>query len=400
MKIRVCDDVAEIADEWVAAIRAAAPEGYDVNRMVDAKTDISKLLDRKIAVERQQAPLPAATAFDDIDVLVVDYDLLHLDEEGGRTTGEGVARLARTFSTCGLVIVMNQFKGAQFDLGMRGHLESYADLNVDATLIGSPPLWQSNAAVPGELNPTFWTPAADLLVAARGLSQRIEKAGLEAAAMSLVGLDAVALGTLSDTAFGFLSVGAQTAEELATLSIRNFLLRWLEDEAVDFLLVSAPNILLNFAAFRLAKWLERAVLRPMDVLVDSAHLVERLPFLLDPAKAAPDDAAAWNAAAASPSEWLRWALVEPYVNRCASETLGKIVFDWYRMTGDAEIDRLQDDYLVGEHVRYFLAEDTSRFVGKEAVTRFRADFHNFGDRRAVERLADISYGPLRRIRFG
>ena len=57
--------------------------------------------------------------FDGANVLILDYDLYHVDEENTRYTGEGVAHLARVHSECGLIVVLNQFMEAQFDLSLR-----------------------------------------------------------------------------------------------------------------------------------------------------------------------------------------------------------------------------------------------------------------------------------------
>jgi hypothetical protein len=400
MRVRVCDDDVAMANGWVTAIKNIT-DGYDVDRMASAKEEVSNLLSRKIAAEREQDPTAVPCGFDDIDILAIDYDLLHLDKAGGRTTGEGVARLARTFTSCGVIVVMNQFKGPQFDLGMRGHLDSYADLNIDANLLGRPALWHDLEPAVGQFEPTTWTPLPSLLAAVRALAADLEKAGLEAAIMDLLGLPEPALAELSDTAFGFVDSTAETTDQLAKVTVRGFLSQALRDEVlVKALEAHSPKTLFSFAAFRLAKWLERAVLRPMDVLVDSLHLVDRLPFLIDPAKIDVGNPDSWHKAAADPTKFLRWEILAKYRNDTASTYLGRTVFDWYRLVGDDQIDQLQDAYIAADAVRFFLAEDTSRFVAREAVTRFRADFHNFGDRRAVERLTDITYGPMRRVRFG
>lgn len=400
MRVRVCDDVEAIADGWVAAVQAVT-EGYDVARMASAKEEVSNLLRRKLAAEKGEDLMALPCGFDEVDVLAVDYDLLHLDETGGRTTGEGVARLARAFSKCGVIVVMNQFKGPQFDLGMRGHLDSYADVNIDATLIGSAALWRDVKPTEGQFDPTIWTPLPKLLDVARGLSAALEEAGFEAKIMNLVGLPEAALAELSDTAFGFVDLKAETAEQLANVTVRDFLQRSLGEHApLDTLQAHAPKVLFDLAAFRIAKWIDRAVLRPMDVLVDCSHLVDRLPFMMDPDKVDVADPQCWVAAAADPQNALRWHILEKYFNNVASAALGRTVIDWYRLAGDNEIDKLQDEYLATEPVRFFLAEDTSRFVEKDGLIRFRADFHNFGDRRAIERLSNISYGPMRRVTFG
>jgi hypothetical protein len=53
---------------------------------------------------------------------------------------------------------MNQFKGPQFDLGMRGHRDSFADVNIDANLVGRASLWEDLTPQDGQFDPTTWTP--------------------------------------------------------------------------------------------------------------------------------------------------------------------------------------------------------------------------------------------------
>ena len=217
MQIRVCDDDAEMAEEWVDDIRKVVPDTFDVDVMQEAGAEIAKLLNRKSRVEEGNAPVEQPTQFDGLGILVVDYDLIHLDDTGGRTTGEGIARLARSYAKCGAIVVMNQFKGPQFDLGMRGHLDSFADINIDAELIGSAPLWQSRLP-DGSFDPTTWTPLPELMAAARTLSGKLTEGGFGAPPMPHLGLDENAIAELSDTAFGFLSQTAQTAQDLAAVT--------------------------------------------------------------------------------------------------------------------------------------------------------------------------------------
>lgn len=209
MRVRVCDDVEAMAEEWVGAIKAVVPAEFDVSRMQDAKAQVSNLLSRKLAVERGEDPSATATEFDGVDILVVDYDLLHLDETGSRTTGEGVARLARSLSTCGAIVVMNQFRGPQFDLGMRGHLESYADLNIDAQLVGQRALWAELVPAAEQFDPSTWTPLPVLLAAVRHVRAKLVDASLDAPILPVFGLDQESITELSDTAFGFLRAASR-----------------------------------------------------------------------------------------------------------------------------------------------------------------------------------------------
>ena len=400
MRIYVCDDNEDMANEWVDGINTAAPDTFDIYKIKDAKKEISKLLARKIAVENRNEPSNIESEFDAIDILVVDYDLVHLDDDGERTTGEGIARLARSYSQCGAIVVMNQFKGPQFDLGMRGHLDSFADVNLDAGLIDIPALWQFVSAK-REFNPTTWTPLPVRFKAGRWLSQKLKRAGLDAAIAPLLGLNKDALERLSDTAFGFLSTKAESSSELADVTVRDFLERSLGPDQVEHWVACAEEYLYGFAAFRLIKWLDRAVLRPLEVLIDAAHLIDRLPFLIDD-KIDLSDPENWAKAVSKPIELLHWNELKPFHNEKATMVLGKDVFDWFRMVDDERIEELQDEYLELENrpARFHLAEDTSRFVERDKLTSYRADFHNFGDRRAIEEIPGVTYGPLRRIRFG
>lgn len=399
MKIRVCDDSEELSAICVEKIRAVVP-GAEVKRMDNAIAEVSKLLKRKTAAELDQDPPGGSTEFDEVDVLVIDFDLLHLDHDGSRTTGEGVARLARGYSDCGVVVVMNQFKVADFDLGMRGHLESHADLNISADRVGERALWEELQPQEGTFDPTTWTPMPTLLAAAKKLAADFRDGTMAAPIMPLLGLTAEALGEISDTAFGFLSQNAEMVEDLTALTVKDFLKEKFDEKALANLERHSPHYLFRFAAFRLIKWMERAVLRPMNVLIDTAHLIDRMPFIIAD-EGAMRDAAHWVAAAADPRRLLRWELLEKYHNAVASEVIGRDVFDWHRMIGDEAFDTLQDEFIEKGAERFYLAEDTSRFVTADRLVRFRADFHNFGDRRAIENLEHlVSYGPKRRLQFG
>ena len=397
MKIVVCDDATEMTDEWVASISDLKLDEAEVIPMAQAQTEVSRLVNRKIAVKKGKDPNTVESSFDSIDVLVIDYDLVLLSHDGNRTTGEGIARLARTYSRCGAIVVMNQFKGPQFDLGMRGHLESFADVNIHAGLVNHQSLWVQQEPATRVFNPTIWTPMIDRLCSARDLAMKLDEAGLDAPVMALLGLSNDALTELSDSAYGFISLNTETSAQLAGVTVREFIARSLDKEIVKSLEESSANPLSSFASFRLAKWLDRAVLRPMDVLIDTAHLIDRFPFLL---AGDASDPTICNAASMSPREKLKWEEISNFHNEAASSVLGRFVFDWYRMESDAALAEMQDQFIKTCEDRLHLAEDTTCFVTNDALTRFRADFHNFGDHRAIEYLDDITYGPLRRLKFG
>ena len=151
--------------------------------------------------------------------------------------------------------MMNQFKGPQFDLGMRGHLDSFADVNLDADLINSPALWRIVPAT-ANFNPTTWRPLPTILNAGRQLSKQLEEDGLDTLITSNLGLNEDAIAHLSDTAIRFSGYECKDHFRLGCrlppicslsallVPIRSHI--WLKTHI---------NSCMTFAAYRLMKWL-------------------------------------------------------------------------------------------------------------------------------------------------
>ena len=145
--VLVCDDDPELATEWVDKIQNVAGEDYQVSPAPSNNTvceAVKEMLQRRVAARDKKKRRPSDCIFDNVDILIVDYDLLHIDENNVRLTGEGIARLARSFSNCAVVVIFNQFPEAQFDLSLRGHLSSHADLNIEVELLNNTGLWHNS----------------------------------------------------------------------------------------------------------------------------------------------------------------------------------------------------------------------------------------------------------------
>jgi hypothetical protein len=104
-RVLVCDDEPKVATEWLAEIEQALPAGaYDLRPVPssnDIKGAIQALLRRRVTIMEPGPGPQERCLFDEADVLVIDYDLVHVDENNTRYTGEEVARLARAFSDVG-----------------------------------------------------------------------------------------------------------------------------------------------------------------------------------------------------------------------------------------------------------------------------------------------------------
>ena len=280
-RVLVCDDDPGLAKDWVEAIEEVVTEDYDLlppPGTKDVRESAQELLHRRSAVRGEVDRPDKSCLFDGVDILVIDYDLLHIDEDNAQYTGEGLGRLSRMFSDCAVVVVLNQYPDAQFDLRLRGHLQSHADLNLDAELIGTPGLWQDP---PWDgYRPWMWQTLFRAVETQRQRETLINKA-FDFSIVDTLGMQVEDASRLSDTAFGLLGPSANTYDDLREVTFRSFLTQISDGRDVRAISKTSKQAAVRVASARIGKWLEREVLGGQDVLVDLPHLVQRFPFLLE-----------------------------------------------------------------------------------------------------------------------
>ena len=399
MMIRVCDDEQESRDQWVADIKSAL--GNDHRHFVEPFDNraVGELLERQTSYRLNQPRNEEECAFDTADVLVVDYDLVFIDPKKAHHTGEEIARLARIYSRCGYIIVLNQGnRTADFDLTMRGRHRSYADLNIPAKTIKHPALW--GPAEPGDFAPWVWDDIPAILkgrltlVAELGLEGRIESS-----VVGLLGMPDEALAELSDEAFAFVNPTAETQQELRDTTISQFLGFTTERKDVDTILRDRPERAIGLAIARLGKWLSRLVLGPQEILIDVPHLLQRYPFVLDPAFGDVNDPRTWNAAVLEGAA----SIAEPFRTECAfirsRDWIAKDSFWWPTLERHPAANKLRAGFDFDRVPDIVFAEDISMFIPQGDATTFRAAFHNRFDRRFIAKLDHAEYGPSRRLAF-
>jgi hypothetical protein len=399
VRIRVCDDEAASADEWVDAIKEAVGAEHSVERLQDPLEAIQELVDRKVAAldpNTRKFNAEENVRLDKIDILVVDFDLIHIDEGGNRTTGEGVARLAKAYSKCGLVVVLNQYSKVDFDLSMTGHLTSFADVNVDALTVGEPSLWRATSQA--DFKPSYWSPLLDILPPRRDRAAAFA-AALDEPMLAQIGLRPDDLRGISDDAFSFLSETADALAALAVITGRDFLRKVLGVDEAEAVIASSPAIAGNLLISRLAKWLDRGIARPLEAVVDAAHLVLQRPYFLDATPQDLLDENYWRQLRGVEAEKLIERVAQVAFLDQASALVGKKLFAVDRLERDEELSKLADAYDFPPTADMIFAEDTSRFIPRAAAKPFRAGFGNFNDRRFVEGI-DKRYGPSRHYAFG
>ena len=391
--VLICDDDTDICSLWVETVRSVAPpEHYEVleppsrSALQDAIQEVfarqSALLDGNV---REQA----RCMFDGADVLILDYDLLHIDERHARHTGESLARLVRLCTTAGVVVVVNQF-GTHFDLSLRGHLSSHADLNLRAELLGSPGLW-TDPPWDG-FRPWHWQ-TLHRAVETQKARQQLVAEHFDEAIIDVLGMREEDLLGLTDTAVGFIAPKARDWEGARTRTFKSFAESIGNGKCTSDLLKLDKAAAYRFAASRIGKWLERRVLGPQNVLIDLPHLIQRFPFLLEDDLANP---AIWTAAV------------------CGGEEVKRRIPEgcWFEPAGLSRpavwSARLEEHKGIRERRASFdysrvpplvFLEDMSAFGKLQEATQFRAGHHNVYDRRFAQCVTGKTYAPQRRLAF-
>jgi len=387
-KIYVLDDDSTLEQGHAQRLESieAVSRGFEVIPMASREGSFKTALDclekrRKIARSQSSFVAQDECAFDDADILVIDYDLLDITPDS-YLTGESIAYLARCYSRCGLIVGLNQFGSNSFDLTLMGHPDSYADLNIGSRHLDNPGLW----SVPwGEgFRPWSWPLLPKALEAfRRRCSQATEHLG--------------------DRVLAFFSLESRTS--MLPRSVTQFIGKGEKPEDVTFqrFVTDSGNGLrrkdkpmsqeavARIAAARLSKWLERLVLPGQDVLVAAPHLIKRYPSLLHGDR---NDVGTWNTVASSslcePAN-VEEELLEAFRFQ-EGEWLSRPAWFWHEISSCEEVEEVANPWET-DMARFVFCEDVSRFMLNEESLEFVADMRTQFLRRHVAHLDDIDYEP-------
>lgn len=393
--ILLCDDHPEVGADWGDKVRAVAQRGsYSLMEVPSNETmqlATKEIFARQTALRNNRPYEKDHCLFDEAEILILDYDLMHIDDNHARHTGEALARLVRIFSDPQVVVVVNQFREAQFDLSLRGHLASHADLNLDAESLGMSGLWTDP---PWEgFRPWHWQ-TLSYAVDTQKTRQDVVMKNMDKPIVEVLGMREEDAVRLSDTAFGFIAPNAKSRRELLEQTFKSFIHEQANDQDALALIEHDPDAVCRFLAARIGKWLERQVLGPQDVLVDVPHLIQRYPFLLGDDVS---DARAWNAAIHDDRDVRKrvpdgcWFEPSGFLSRPAV---------WrHRFECDVGVREMRHSFDFSAVPPFVFLEDTSMFMPLEESKEFRAGHHNAFDRRFAKCLDGITYAPQRRLAF-
>jgi len=222
-KVLILDDDADVANGWCESISAATAGKATVNMVGkdDAAQQVEILLERQRTARTSGDLAKEPSVFDDVDVLMVDYDLVHISDGHGRFTGEGICRLAHAYSDCGFKVVLNQFVEADFDLSQRGNpSSSHADLNISSDHVANAGLWRENEWE--EFRPWHWPILPDAAGRRNAFRDKLAE-NPTAKLLPLLGFTDDYARLLSDDAVGFFAPNYQKIEEVMSVTLNEFL---------------------------------------------------------------------------------------------------------------------------------------------------------------------------------
>ena len=361
----------------------------DEDRLQDA---IKTLQARQEGIRANSRFSYGATQFDDTSIFIIDYDLLK-SKAVGFFTGENIAYSVRCFSTCKLIVGLNQFGRNSFDLALKGHPESFADLNLGADQLDNSGLWRGDwGEVRRTFRPWYWPNLSDSLTA---FDKRVEEVrdNLDEPICGVLGFDSDVFRLLPRAVVQF--IGQVEGKETAETTFREFVtesgngLRPRDKDMED------EDVMARVGAARISKWLEIFVLPEQDILVDAPHLVSRYPSLIEGDR---KKIGTWNKTAqlVGHSELgLNSESIEPFRFQ-NDHWISRPVWFWDQLREHGQIKELTEPWLTAKPDWVF-CEDASRFYRRNACREFLAETSSPFVRRFAKEFPNVDYQP--RVRF-
>ena len=398
-KILIYDDEKKQTERFENALKQTLKKvGQDQDFVIQTLSDealqcsIKTLQKKQVAFRSKENFSDETTEFDDTSIFIVDYDLLK-SKAGELLTGEIIAYIVRCFSECKLIVGLNQYGHNSFDLTLRGHPESYADLNLGENQLSNSDLWRGDwGDFRRGYRPWYWPNLFDSL---HNFDRKVAevKENLDSPICKVLGFNPKLFRLLPRGIVQF--IGKSEEKELAETTFREFVTHSGNGLRPKDATISDKNVLARVGAARISKWLERLVLPEQDILVDAPHLVSRYPSLIT------DDEKkikAWNRTAQlvdCDELGLNTDLIEP----CRFEKdywVSRPVWFWDKLRECESIQEIKEPWLTVKPSWVF-CEDASRFYNRKDCREFFADTDSPFTRRFAKDFKGIDYRP--RVRF-
>ncbi|MDY7229030.1 hypothetical protein [Hyalangium rubrum] len=399
--VLICDDETTAERKWHEALeRVQAVKGhFDVKgideskpeRVVRTFREEIAILERRRSEARKGKDSGEPSIFDEASILIVDFDLIRLDQgkEEVYLTGESVAYLARCYSRCKIILALNQFGDNVFDLTLKGHPESFADLNLGGSQVHEPGLWGEHTK---RFCPWAWP---SLPKALADFDQRIQdiKNNMDRPILEFLEFPASVVSSIPNSILAFIAGGTKKPQEVTFEDFLEPMGNGLKRKDAPWPQAGAKE---RIAVARISKWLERMVLPGQDILVDAPHLVLRYPSLL---KKKATILESWNATTFLAAPLDRLGIHHEKISRFAfkkAHWLSRPAWFWRELSECQDIEEVARPWS-SKAPDVVFCEDTSRFVRHDKAKEFAADLPSPFVRRYVEEVARVTYKPA--VRF-
>jgi hypothetical protein len=329
----------------------------------------------------------AAKIIDNADVLVIDYALFELD---GSVTGERISYLARCYSKCGIMIALNQYPPyieEYFDLTLRGHLESYADINIPSNSLSNANLWSESWS---GFRPWSWPIIPHAVDKYQNRVNELQE-HLKDNILAFLGFSDVNALTIPRSVMEFISrknANTTTFEEFVDSGGSGNGLRGRNEQPIS------DEAVARIAAARIGCWLEYDILPGQNILVDSPHLASRFPSLLGK-KSISMKALNSTASFLEPGK-IGMSMVTDQCRFTRTDWLSRPAWFWNDLKDNNNIDEVRNPF-TAQRVASVFCEDISGFLPKESAREFVADIDSPYVRRYVKQIPGVQYTPL--VRF-
>lgn len=394
-KILVFDDETTARRRYQKTLQAVPGlnRTFDVS-VLDNPTfenELNVLKERRNRFRDGDSPAQPQCQFDDVSILVIDWELL---QSSVFIDGESVAYLVRCFSTCRAIILLNKFGHNNFDLTLKGHPESFADLNIGSQQLDSLGLWGQ----PQEgFHPWYWP---SLLTHLKHFEKQCTeiRQHLDSPIFEVLGLPLQIAKYLPKSIAEFLGGEPTEVTFRQVVSSSPFALQPRDAKKGAQTRTVPPEMIARIASARISKWLERLVLTGQDILVDAQHLVSRFPSVL---RRGINNMDYWQRTARlAPKERLNidWEKIESFRFK-KDHWLSRPAWFWPAISQFDDIPEVKTPWKTSLPDWVF-CEDISRFVNSEAEPaprEFTADTESPFARRYVTKVPRVSYEPV--VRF-
>ena len=398
-KILIYDDEREQTERFKdklnqALKKAEKAQDFAIETLCEdaLQCSIEKLQNKQEELRDNRTCSDETTEFDDTSIFIIDYDLLK-SKAGGLLTGEIIAYIVRCFSECKLIIGLNQYGDNPFDLTLRGHPESFADLNLGETQLSNSDLWRGDwGNFRRGFRPWYWPNLFDSLYSFDKKIKDVQE-NLDNPICEILSFKPNLFQLLPRAVIQF--IGTVKGKEPAETTFREFVMHSGNGLRLKDKNISDDKVLARIGAARISKWLERLVLPEQDFLVDAPHLVSRYPSLIADDE---EKIKAWNRTAQLIDYrelGLHTELIEPYRFK-RDHWISRPVWFWDTLRECEEIKEVREPWLTTKP-DWIFCEDASRFHNRKDCREFFADTASPFTRRFVRDFNKVDYRP--RVRF-